>query len=381
MPITILIAPDSFKGSLNAQQVVEAIECGVRGLFPDATIIRHPVSDGGEGLVRVVTPVLGGKEVTTTVCGPLPGQKVQAMWGFVAKQSLAVIEMAAAAGLPLVPRGQRNPNITTTYGVGELIRAALDAGATSILLGIGGSATNDGGAGMAEALGVRFLDATGAPIARGGAALQNLACIDVSVKDPRIAAAGIMVACDVQNTLCGPNGASAVYGPQKGASAADLLLLDQALGHYASIVGLSTGIDVLSVPGGGAAGGLGAGLVAFCGAMLKRGIDLVLEITRFDNHLQRADLLITGEGKIDSQVKFGKALSGVIGAARKHGIPALAIVGAIEGPRELFVNAEFLADLESLVDEQTSVETAMTGASKLVAEKTKLLLQRYFSRT
>jgi glycerate kinase len=250
-----------------------------------------------------------------------------------------------------------------------------------VLLGIGGSATNDGGAGMAEALGIEFLDAVGNRLGRGGAALQHLAAIDASGRDPRLDTTRFMVACDVQNPLCGPQGASAVYGPQKGATAADVALLDRALEHYSSIVHASIGKDVLMIPGGGAAGGLGAGLVAFCGATLKRGIDLVLDITRFDDHVQNADLLITGEGKIDSQVKFGKALSGVIGAARKHGVPALAVVGAVEGSREVFVNDDFLADLESLVDERTSVETAMNEASELVAAKTELLLRRYFSRT
>lgn len=381
MSKTFLIAPDSFKGSLSAHEAVEAMERGVRRLLPDAHVICHPIADGGEGLVNVVTPVLGGTVMTTTVHGPLPGQKVQARWGYVAEQSLAVIEMAEAAGLPLVPKEKRDPRITTTYGVGELIVAAIDAGARSVLLGIGGSATNDGGAGMAEALGIEFLDAVGNRLGRGGAALQHLAAIDASGRDPRLDTTRFMVACDVQNPLCGPQGASAVYGPQKGATAADVALLDRALEHYSSIVHASIGKDVLMIPGGGAAGGLGAGLVAFCGATLKRGIDLVLDITRFDDHVQNADLLITGEGKIDSQVKFGKALSGVIGAARKHGVPALAVVGAVEGSREVFVNDDFLADLESLVDERTSVETAMNEASELVAAKTELLLRRYFSRT
>lgn len=381
MSKTILIAPDSFKGSLSAHEAADAMERGVRGIIPDATVIRHPIADGGEGLVSVVTPVLGGTMMTTNVSGPLPGQIVQAKWGYVPERSLAIIEMAEAAGLPLVPQGRRDPKITTTYGVGQLIIAALDAGAKSILLGIGGSATNDGGAGMAEALGVRFLDANGIQIRRGGSALLDVATIDASGRDSRLNRATIMVACDVQNPLCGLQGASAIYGPQKGASEADARELDRALEHYASMIHDSTGIDVLQLPGGGAAGGLGAGLVAFCRATLKRGIDLVLEITRFEDQVRKADVLITGEGKIDNQVKFGKALYGVIGAARKHRVPALAVVGAVEGPREVFVNDEFLADIESLVDEHTSVETAMKEASKLVAEKTGLLLRRYFSRT
>lgn len=381
MPMTVLVAPDSFKGSLGAHEVAAAIERGVRSVFPDANVLLHPITDGGEGLVSIVTPVLGGVIRTTTVTGPLPGQTVQARWGYVAGRSLAVIEMAEAAGLPLVPAGRRDPKITTTYGVGELLRAALDAGATSILVGIGGSATNDGGAGMAEALGVRFFDAEGHPIRRGGAGLRDLVSISTDNKDARIVDATVMVACDVQNTLCGSSGASAVYGPQKGASPEDVLLLDSCLEHFASVIQRSQDLDVLTIAGGGAAGGLGAGLVTFCRATLKRGIDLVLEITKFDEKLQKSDILITGEGKIDSQVKFGKALAGVIGAARTRAVPALAVVGAVDGPREDFVNDDFLTDLEPLVNDNTSLNLAMKNASHLVTERTIRLIQRYFSRT
>jgi glycerate kinase len=381
VPKTILIAPDSFKGSLSAHEVAIAIEQGVIGVFPDARILRHPISDGGEGLVKIVTPQLGGKLLTTNVSGPLPGQRVDAMWGFAADRSTAIIEMAEAAGLPLVPVDQRDPKVTTTFGVGELIKAGLDAGAKSIIVGIGGSATNDGGAGMAEALGVRFLDATGKQIARGGAALEKLARIDLTGKDPRLGAVEVLVACDVQNALCGPEGASAVYGPQKGASLTDVELLDRALERYGTIIRSTIGIDVLSIPGGGAAGGLGAGLVAFCGATLKRGIDLFFELTGFEDRLKEVDLVITGEGRIDPQVKFGKALAGVIDVARRHGVPTIAVVGAVDGPRESFVNREFLAELEPLANGETSVSEAMKNASVLLSAKTKLLLQRYFSRT
>jgi len=379
--MTVLVAPDSFKGSLDADEVCAAIERGVHSIFPDATVLRHPIADGGEGLVSIVTPVLCWVMMTTAVSGPLPGQTVQARWGFVADRSLAVIEMAEAAGLPLVPVDKRDPKITTTHGVGELLAAALDAGATSILVGIGGSATNDGGAGMAEALGVRFSDAEGNLIRRGGAGLRDLASISTDHRDARILNTAVMVACDVQNTLCGPRGASAVYGPQKGATPEDVLFLDSCLEHFALVVKRSQGLDVLQIEGGGAAGGLGAGLVAFCGASLKRGIDLVLDITKFDEKLQRADILITGEGKIDSQVKFGKALSGVIRAARTRSVPALTVVGAVDGPREDFVNDDFLADLEPLVNASTSPDLAMKNASDLVTERTARLIQRYFSRT
>ncbi len=380
LPKKIVIAPDSFKGSLTAHEAASAMEQGVLQLLPDAHIIRHPVSDGGEGLVSVVTPALGGCIVTTNVSGPLPGQRVDARWGLSSDGSTAIIEMAEAAGLTLVPADRRDPKITTTYGVGELIRAALDAGVSSILIGIGGSATNDGGAGMAEALGVRFFDASGWPLGRGGAALLNIASIDLHGRDVRLDNIEVLVACDVQNTLCGVQGASAVYGPQKGARLSDVSLLDKALLRFGKTVHSALDINVLDLPGGGAAGGMGAGLVAFCGASLKKGIDLVLQVTGFDDHLQGADLVLTGEGTIDRQVRFGKALSGVVGQAKHRNIPVAAVVGSIEGPRESFLNDDFLIDLESLVDAHTSSEEAMRNAQSLTTERTKLLIQRYLSR-
>ena len=380
MATKILIAPDSFKGSLTAYEAASAMEAGVLQLLPDAHILKHPVSDGGEGLVSVVTSALGGCIVTTNVSGPLPGQRVDARWGLSSDGSLAIIEMAEAAGLTLVPFDRRDPKITTTYGVGELIRAALDAGVSSMVIGIGGSATNDGGAGMAEALGVKFVDTSGKPLARGGAALLDIATIDAQAKDVRINKVEVLVACDVQNTLCGIQGASAVYGPQKGARLSDVALLDKALLRFGKCIHASLGVDVLDVAGGGAAGGLGAGLVAFCGATLKRGIDLVLQVTGFDDHLQGSDLVITGEGRIDRQVLFGKAISGIVEQAKRRNIPVSAVVGSIEGPRESFLNDGFLSDLESLVDVHTSSEEAMRNAQTLIAERTKLLIQRYLNR-
>ena len=380
MPTKIVIAPDSFKGSLTAHEAASAMEEGVLQLLPDAHIVKHPVSDGGEGLVGVVTSALGGCIVTTNVSGTLPGQRVDARWGLSSDGSFAIIEMAEAAGLTLVPPDRRDPKITTTYGVGELIRAALDAGVSSIVIGIGGSATNDGGAGMAEALGVRFLDACGNPLARGGAALLDIAAIDAQGKDARIDSVEVLVACDVQNTLCGIQGASAVYGPQKGARLSDVSLLDKALLRFGTSVHASLGVDVLDVAGGGAAGGLGAGFVAFCGATLKRGIDLVLQLTGFDDHLQGADLVITGEGRIDRQVRFGKAISGIVEQAKRRNIPVVAVVGSIEGSRESFLNDGFLNDLEPLVDVHTSSEEAMRNAQTLIVERTKLLIQRYLNR-
>jgi glycerate kinase len=376
---TILISPDSFKGSLTAQDAAAAIERGVREVLPDSVVIQHPISDGGEGLVNILTTAYQGTIATTEVQGPLPGQRVKARWGLSQDRSTAIIEMAEAAGLGLVPADKRDPKITTTYGIGQLIRAALDEGASSLVIGIGGSATNDGGAGMAEALGVRFLDQNGIALARGGAALAKLSRIDVQRKDPRLSAIEAIVASDVQNTLCGEEGASLVFGPQKGATAADVKILDSALLHYGEVIRSALGIDVLRVPGSGAAGGLGAGLVAFCGAKLQRGIDVVLGATKFDEHLRSVDLVITGEGRIDEQVRFGKALSGVIERAKRAGVPVLAIVGSLKGDRSAFINPEFLVDLESLVDSHTTSQMAMRDASALLSKKAGVLLRRYLN--
>lgn len=377
---TILVAPDSFKGSLSARDAADAMERGVKKILPDSVVIKHPISDGGEGLVDILMPALNGTIVTTEVSGPFPGLRAKARWGLSGDQSTGIIEMAEAAGLTLAPPGERDPKIATTYGVGELIRAALDADVTSLIIGIGGSATNDGGAGMAEALGVKFMNASGQPLGRGGAALAELDRIDVSHKDPRVDQIEIIVASDVQNTLCGELGASAVYGPQKGASPRDVKVLEAALFRYGEVLQSALGIDVLSIPGGGAAGGLGAGLVAFCGAQLKRGIDVVMHVTNFDDHLLSADLVITGEGKIDEQVRFGKALAGVIECAQRAGVPVAAVVGSVDGKRESFVNGQFLADLESLVDANATTEKAIRNASSLISQKTEFLLQRYLSR-
>ena len=377
---TILVAPDSFKGSLSARDAADAMERGVKNILPDSVVVKHPISDGGEGLVDILTPALNGTFVTTEVSGPFPGQRAKARWGLSGDQSTGIIEMAEAAGLTLAPPGKRDPKIATTYGVGELIRVALDSGVTSLIIGIGGSATNDGGAGMAEALGVRFMNESGQPLGRGGTALAALDRIDVSDKDPRVDQIEILVASDVQNTLCGELGASAVYGPQKGASPRDVKALDTALFRYGEVLQSALGIDVLSIPGGGAAGGLGAGLVAFCGAQLRRGIDVVFHVTNFDDHLRSADLVITGEGKIDEQVRFGKALAGVIERAQRAGVPVAAVVGSVDGNWESFVNRQFLADLESLVDANATTEQAMRNASALISQKTELLLQRCLSR-
>lgn len=375
----IVIAPDSFKGSLSAGEAAAAMEEGVREVVPGAGILLRPVSDGGEGMVDVVRSLLGAEIRRIEVCGPLPGQRVEARWAYSSVRKLAVLEMAEAAGLSLVPARLRDPRRTTTYGVGQMIREALDCGADEVLIGIGGSATNDGGVGMALALGARFLDATGTPIPEGGGGLSTLAGIDLTQFDPRVSRTKLVVACDVTNPLTGPEGAAAVYAPQKGASADDVEALDKGLERLADAVKKTVGIDMRNMPGSGAAGGLGGGLAAFCGATLRPGIEIVLDLAGFDEALRGADLVITGEGKLDSQLKYGKALAGVLGRATLAGVPVIGVVGSIEGEEEFLGEGGFMA-LATLVGRDVPVEFAVAHAAPLLRQRTGDLLREITSR-
>lgn len=312
----IIIAPDSFKGCMSARQAAEAMEHGVHHVLPDAECVLVPMADGGEGTVQSLVDATGGTLLEATVTGPL-GTPVHAQYGMLGDGCTAVIEMAAASGIGYVDETTRDPRITTTYGVGELILDALDHGVTAFILGLGGSATNDGGAGMAQALGAHLLDAQGNELPFGGAALAGLAAIDVSDLDSRIAAASIRLASDVTNPLTGPQGASSVFGPQKGADASMVAELDAALHHYASIVARDFGRDVETVPGAGAAGGLGAGFLAFTGARMQSGVSLVAEATGLKTLAAGADWCFTGEGGIDSQTQYGKTPIGVARAVKK----------------------------------------------------------------
>jgi glycerate 2-kinase len=352
---------------------------GVKDALPAVRVVRMPLSDGGEGLLSVLLPSRHGEVCMTTVSGPLPGQRVEARWGYVERSRTAIVEMAEAAGLGLVPEGRQNPLTTTTFGVGELITHAIDRGARTLLIGIGGSATNDGGAGMAQALGVRLRDDAGNELPRGGGALLRLASIDTEGIDPRIKHATILVACDVRNPLTGPEGASVVFGPQKGASPGDVALLDAALTRYCALLEATVHIDVQHVAGSGAAGGLGAGLLAFCGASLRRGIDLVLDETGFDVALTTADLVLTGEGRIDEQTRYGKVLSGVLVRAQRRGVPVAAVVGDINGTRSDFVGEGGLLDLAILVDEHVTAQEAMAHAALHVRRKAAQLVARLIS--
>ncbi|HNX18756.1 MAG TPA: glycerate kinase [Acidobacteriota bacterium] len=331
----IVVAPDSFKGSLSAVDAAAAIARGARAVFPEAEVVELPIADGGEGTVAALVRATEGRIETTTVRGPL-GAPVEARWGILGDGRTAVIEMAAASGLPLVPPARRDPRLATTRGTGELLRAALDAGLRRIVMGIGGSATNDGGAGMARALGARFLDGAGAELADGGAALARLGRIDLAGLDPRLERTEIVVACDVSNPLTGARGASEVYGPQKGATPEMVAELDAALEHYARAAREATGRDVAEAQGAGAAGGLGAGLLFFTHARLRPGIEVVLEAIDFQGKLEGASLVVTGEGKTDFQTAFGKAPAGVAAAAKRRGLPVICLSGCLgEGAEEV----------------------------------------------
>ncbi len=324
----IVVAPDSFKGSLTAVEVSDAIEQGVREIFPEAEIVKIPMADGGDGTVQCLVNATGGEILREKVTGPL-GDEVLASYGILGDKKTAVIEMAEASGLTLVPENKRNPLITTTYGTGQLIKAALDQGCRKMIIGIGGSATNDGGAGMVQALGVKLLDQEGKEIGFGGGELKKVFRIDTKYLDNRLSETKVLIASDVSNPLCGPKGASKIYGPQKGATPEIIEELDESLAYFAEIIKRDLNKDIKDIPGAGAAGGLGAGLMAFLDAELRPGIEIIIEIVKLEQAIKDADLVITGEGKIDSQTIYGKAPIGVAKIAKKYNIPVIAVAAII----------------------------------------------------
>jgi glycerate kinase len=362
--LRIVVAPDSFKGSLSAVAVAKAMEQGILSVFPHAEVKKVPIADGGEGTVEALTLATGGCILNQKVMGPL-GDIVEAYWGILGDRKTAVIEMASASGLPLVPKAKRNPQITTTYGTGQLIKAALDMGIRNLVIGIGGSATNDGGVGMASSLGVKFLDANGKELPNGGAALANLARIDLTEVDPRLADTAILVACDVNNPLCGPQGASAVYGPQKGATLEMVAELDDALKRYAGIAKLATGKDAAERPGAGAAGGLGAGLMFFTDAVLKPGVEIVLEAAGFADIVKKASFVITGEGRTDFQTAHGKAPVGVAKVAKRYDVPTFCLSGGLVNGCEAVLQ-QGIDGLMSIVPQPMTIEECMDRAEELV---------------
>lgn len=324
----IVIAPDSFKGSLPAWEVAERIESGIKRVWPEAECIKIPIADGGEGTVQAMVRATEGEIFPVDVLSPL-GNTTHTYFGMLGDGKTAVVEMALASGLPLVPKQKRNPSVTTTYGTGQLIKAALDQGCSKLIVGVGGSATNDGGAGMAQALGAKLLDEDGRELTFGGGQLHNLASIDISGIDPRLKKIQTVVACDVNNPLCGMRGATAVYGPQKGADVDMVAFLDYALEHYSTVIQRDLGKAVRDIPGAGAAGGLGAGLIAFLDAELRPGVEIVLQATDFTSKVRSADLVITAEGKLDAQTSRGKAPVGVARAAKQFNVPVIAMAGGI----------------------------------------------------
>ncbi|MBV8264811.1 MAG: glycerate kinase [Planctomycetaceae bacterium] len=324
----VVVAPDKFKGSLSAPEAARAMARGVAAAVPAAAIDVVPMADGGEGTVEALVAATSGTSREAVVAGPL-GEPVRARFGMLGDGHTAVLEMAAASGLALVPRDRRDPSRTSTRGTGELLLAAVEAGARRVVVGIGGSATNDGGAGLGQALGYRLLDAEGREIGPGGGALDRLAAIDASGRDPRLEGVEVAVACDVDNPLCGPRGASAVYGPQKGADPAMVAALDRNLDHLARVLERDLGVSVRDLPGAGAAGGLGAGLVAFASGRLEPGIALVIGAVGLADRLRDADLCLTGEGALDASSAFGKTPIGVARLARSLGCPTIALAGTV----------------------------------------------------
>jgi glycerate 2-kinase len=377
MRMKVIVAPDKFKGSLSAAAAAEAMARGVLSALPDALVDRVPMADGGEGTVDALVAATGGQIREATVAGPL-GEPVRARFGLLGDGKTAVVEMAAASGLVLVPADQRDPLRASTTGTGHLLLAAIGAGARRIIVGIGGSATNDGGAGLAQALGFRLLDGSGAPLPPGGGSLGRLARIDGSGRDRRLEGVEIAVACDVDNPLCGPQGASAVYGPQKGATPETVAELDENLRHLAKIVERDLNCSILDLPGAGAAGGLGGGLVAFAGGRLERGIDLVIRAVGLADRLHGAHLCLTGEGSLDASSAFGKTAVGVARLARKQECPVLALAGMVGAGAEAVldqgINAYF-----SICAGPLTLEQSMAGAGPLLERATAQALRAFLA--
>ncbi|HFK1812335.1 TPA: glycerate kinase [Bacillus cereus] len=344
----VVIASDSYKESLKAIEVCEAIERGFRAIFPNAKYVKIPIGDGGEGTVESLVDATGGRIISISVTGPLR-ESVQAFYGVSKDKKTAFIEMAAASGLQHVPVEKRNPLITTTKGTGELILHALNQGVEYIILGLGGSATNDGGAGMLAALGVRFINDKGEVIDPSGGTLHSIVAIDFSQMDPRLKGVKIEAACDVDNPLVGMQGASFVFGRQKGANIEMMKELDENLKHYANILKGYVSSDVSEIPGAGAAGGMGAAVISVLKGDLRRGIEIVLDYTNFDKHIEDADLIITGEGRIDEQTAYGKAPVGVAGRAKRFSVPVIAIGGS--------VSSDYSAVYEKGIDAVFSITT------------------------
>lgn len=363
-PFRIVVAPDSFKECLSAIGVANSISKGIQLVFPEAEIVQIPVSDGGEGLLDALVTPMGGSLISLKVKDPL-FRDISAEYGVLGDSSTAVIEMATASGLELLSEKEKNPLITSTFGVGQLIADALNRDCTKIIIGLGGSATNDGGMGMIKALGGKFLNSKNKEIGVGGGAMNELHHIDLSGLNPKIATCEFIAACDVSNLLTGENGASFVFGGQKGGTQEDLIQLDRNLKQYASILNNTLKIEVDTVKGTGAAGGLGAAVFAFLNAKLISGIDLIMDSLQLDENIQNADLVITGEGKIDRQTLYGKTVLGVAKIAKKHQVPVIVITGKIgDGIEEIYERG--VTSVFSIVNQPMSLEESIRRGDELI---------------
>lgn len=374
----IVIAPDSFKGSLTALEVANAIEEGLKKYDKDFVIEKVPMADGGEGTVESLVSLTNGEIVTIDVKDPL-SREIKGFYGLLGDKKTAVIEMAAASGLPLLKENEKNPLITSTYGTGQLIKDALDKGCKNFIIGIGGSATNDGGTGMLKALGVKFLNKDNKEIKEGAIELDQLQTIDMSNFDKRIFECDIKVACDVENALCGENGASYVFGAQKGADKEMMKVLDNNLYHYGEVLEKTFDMKVIEVLGTGAAGGMGAAFIAVIKAKLERGIDIIIRESKLSEKLENTDLVFTGEGRIDFQTKFGKTPFGVASEAKKKNIPVIAIAGSIgEGTDTLYEVG--IDGIFSTMDKPMTLDDAIANASELVKEAAYRIINLYMVR-
>ncbi|MCJ8008450.1 glycerate kinase [Lederbergia wuyishanensis] len=372
----IVIAPDSFKGSVSAMEAAIAIEKGVKNAFSNAKTVLLPVADGGEGTLETLVSATNGEKVYEKVNGPL-GKEVNAHFGVLGDRSTCVIEMAVASGLNLIEEDERNPMLTTTYGTGELIKEALDKGYRNFVLAIGGSATNDGGAGMLQALGMQLIDKEGKEIGYGGGELGKIHYISTENFDKRIKESTFLIASDVENPFVGEKGASHVFGPQKGATDEMVEILDQNLLHFANHVEKNTGVRLHDMPGAGAAGGIGGAFLAFFPSNMKRGIEVVLEYASFDEALNGADLVITGEGKVDFQTAYGKTPMGVAQAAQRKGVPTIILAGAVgENIRNLYKNG--VVGIFSIINQPMSLENAMKEAENLLEKSVEQICRTYF---
>lgn len=358
MKKSFVLAPDSFKESMSAKKACEAMERGIRKVLPDAEVIHIPMADGGEGTVDALVDGSDGTRQEVIVSGPFPSEKVTTYYGLLADKKTAVMEMAKANGIELVAENRRNPLLTSTYGTGEMIKDALDQGVEQIIIGIGGSVTNDGGAGMAQALGAHLLDEDDNELPVGGGALAKLAKIDVTDMDARLLNTEIIIASDVTNPLTGENGASVVFGPQKGATPEMVKKLDENLAHYAEIIKKDLTIDIKEQAGAGAAGGLGAGLLVFTGAVMRSGVDLVIELTHLDDAIAQSDYVFTGEGGMDFQTKFGKAPYGVAKVGKKYHKPVFACAGYIGEQVEVLYD-EGMTAIFGILAKASSLEDAL----------------------